>query len=226
MAERDGRILTEMYEAMLAHFGPQGWWPGEGALEICVGAILTQNTNWANVERAIANLRAKGAMDVAAMLELGQADLAELIRPAGYFNVKARRLRSFLQAVADESDGDVVTFLTGPAETLREKLLAIHGIGPETADSMTLYAAGLATFVVDAYTMRIGQRHGLFPERTKYEDVRDLFQQSLPTDVPLWNEYHALLVATGKHFCKPTPRCEGCPLACFPRPGLNCKTRS
>ncbi len=227
MAERDGGILMAMYEAMLAHFGPQGWWPGEGALEICVGAILTQNTNWGNVERAIANLRDEGAMDVAAMLELGQVDRAELIRPAGYFNVKARRLRCFLQAVADESDGDIVTFLTAPsAETLREKLLGIHGIGPETADSMTLYAAGLATFVVDAYTMRIGQRHGLFPERTKYEDVRELFQRSLPTDIPLWNEYHALLVAIGKHFCKPTPRCEGCPLARFPRPGGDCKSRN
>ncbi|MFP4139356.1 MAG: endonuclease III domain-containing protein [Planctomycetota bacterium] len=216
-----------MYDAMLAHFGPQGWWPGEGSLEICVGAILTQNTNWGNVERAIANLRAEGAMDVAAMLDRPVNELAELIRPAGYFNVKARRLRCFIQAVADESDGDIVTFLTAPsAETLREKLLAIHGIGPETADSMTLYAAGLATFVVDAYTMRIGQRHGLFPERTTYEDVRELFQRSLPTDVPLWNEYHALLVATGKHFCKPTPRCEGCPLVRFPRPGVDCKSRN
>jgi endonuclease-3 related protein len=206
-------ILTELYEAMLAHFGPQGWWPGEGALEICVGAILTQNTNWANVERAIANLRAANAMDVRTMLALESAELAELIRPAGYFNVKARRLRSFLQAMANETDGDVAAFLTAPSpKRLRERLLAIHGIGPETADSMVLYAAELPTFVVDAYTMRILQRHGLIAESARYEEVRELFQSSLPPDVQLWNEYHALLVATGKHFCKPTPRCGGCPL--------------
>lgn len=221
MAKRDANILMEMYEAMLAHFGPQGWWPGEGALEICVGAILTQNTNWGNVERAIANLRTAGVMGVEALLALESAELAELIRPAGYFNVKTRRLRCFLQAIADQADGDVAAFLTAPsAKRLREKLLAIHGIGPETADSMTLYAADLPTFVVDAYTMRIGQRHGLFDQHAKYENVRELFQQSLPVDATLWNEYHALLVATGKDFCKPTPRCEGCPLACFPQPGL------
>jgi endonuclease-3 related protein len=221
MAESAGAILTELYEAMLAHFGPQGWWPGEGALEICVGAILTQNTNWANVERAIANLRAAGVMDVRAMLDLPEAKLAELIRPAGYFNVKAQRLRHFLQAVAEETGGDVGTYLAAPsADLLREKLLAIHGIGPETADSMVLYAAGLPTFVVDAYTMRILHRHGLIPRRARYEEVRALFQRSLPADVPYWNEYHALLVATGKHFCRPAPRCEGCPLERFDRPGM------
>jgi endonuclease III related protein len=214
--EKPRHILKQFYDALFAHFGPQGWWPGEGRLEICVGAILTQNTNWGNVERAIANIRNADAMNVAALRELSHEQLAALIRPAGYFNVKARRLRNFLDAVTEVAEGDIDRFLDLPGPEMRELLLAINGIGPETADSMMLYAAERPTFVIDAYTLRILRRHRVIDPSAKYQDVRALFQQSLPTEVQMWNEYHALLVAVGKHFCKPRPRCEGCPLERFP----------
>jgi len=205
-----------MYEAMRQHFGDQHWWPGDGALEICVGAILTQNTSWANVEKAIANLRAAGALSVSALQEMPQARLAELIRPAGYFNVKARRLKHFVAFVYESFTDDIEAFLDRPAATLREELLSINGIGRETADSIILYAAGKCSFVVDAYTARILRRHGLIGPEDDYESIRELFESSLPQDVALWNDYHAQLVAVGKNYCRPRPRCPGCPLEPFP----------
>ena len=205
-----------MYEAMRAHFGHQGWWPGDGPLEICIGAILTQNTNWANVEKAIANLKAAGCMDVGAIHAKPQAALAELIRPAGYFNIKAKRLKNFIAAVYEGFGDDVAAFLDRGVSTLRAELLAINGVGPETADSIILYAAGKCSFVVDAYTYRIMLRHCLIAPDDDYEAIRGLFESSLAGDVGLWKDFHAQLVAVGKNFCRPAARCSGCPLEPLP----------
>lgn len=210
----------EMYQAMRQRFGHQGWWPGDGALEICVGAILTQNTNWRNVEKAIANLRAAECMSIAELHTRDRAQIAELIRPAGYFNVKAKRLTNFIAAVADSFGDDIDAFLARPVDTLRAELLAINGIGPETADSIILYAAGQLTFVVDTYTCRIMMRHGLIWPEDDYHMVKELMESSLPDDAQLWNDYHAQLVAVGKQYCRPHARCEGCPLEGFPHDPL------
>ncbi|WP_309474768.1 endonuclease III domain-containing protein [Dissulfurirhabdus thermomarina] len=205
--------LDRFYHQLYRHFGPQGWWPGQTPLEICVGAILTQNTNWRNVERAIAALAARGLItSVEALERVPEPELAELIRPAGYFNVKARRLKDFLRFVREGFGGDLGAMLAEALETIRPRLLAVRGIGPETADSILLYAGSHATFVVDAYTRRILGRHGIAPG-AGYETVRELFMSHLPRDAALYNEYHALLVALGKHRCRPRqPRCGGCPL--------------
>jgi len=207
--------LMEMYDAMRSRFGDQAWWPGDGALEICVGAILTQNTNWQNVEKAIANLKSAGRMSVGAIDAMDHAELAELIRPAGYFNVKAKRLKNFIARASQAVGGDVEAFLDRPVAELREELLSINGIGRETADSIILYAAGQCSFVVDAYTYRILLRHHLIGPADDYETIKELFESSLPRDVELWNDYHAQLVAVGKRYCRPRARCEGCPLESF-----------
>jgi len=212
---KTSKLLMEMYEAMRERFGHQGWWPGDGALEICLGAILTQNTNWSNVEKALANLRAAGRLDVRALAEMPTSELAELIRPAGYFNVKANRLKNFITHLWESYGTDIEGFLDRPVSSLREELLAISGIGRETADSMILYAAGKPAFVVDAYTYRILLRHGLIAPEDEYAAIRDLMESSLPEDVELWNDYHAQLVAVGKHYCRPRARCDGCPLERF-----------
>jgi endonuclease-3 related protein len=220
---RIGETLLAMYEAMRERWGDRGWWPSaagadtpEGKLEIAVGAVLTQNTNWRNVERAIGNLRAAGATNVAALHAMPHAELARLIRPAGYFNVKARRLKNLVAAV-HEHGGDVEAFLDQPADDLRESLLAVRGIGRETADSIILYAAGKCTFVVDAYTFRILFRHGLVGPEDDYESVKELFESSLAEDAALWGDYHAQLVEVGKRYCRRRRAlCAGCPLEPFP----------
>jgi endonuclease-3 related protein len=208
--------LLAFYEAMRKRSGHQGWWPGQTKLEICVGAILTQNTNWTNVTRAIANLQAAGCLSVGGLHRLQTAALAKLIRPAGYYNIKARRLKQFIAAVHAHSGEDLEAFLDRPAATLREALLAVSGIGRETADSIILYAAGKASFVVDAYTCRILFRHHLIGPEDDYEAVKELLESALPTDVALWNDFHAQFVAVGKQYCRPTARCPGCPLESFP----------
>ena len=204
-----------MYRAMRKHFGHQHWWPGDGALEICVGAILTQNTHWANVERAIANLKAARCLSVRKLHAQPQAALARLIRPAGYFNVKARRLKNFIADVVGQAGGSIKRYLDRPVAELRQRLLAVSGIGPETADSIILYAAGKPSFVVDTYTHRILSRHGLADAACNYPAIQAMFEQALPRRVALWNDYHAQLVATGKHFCRPKAACDGCPLRRF-----------
>ncbi len=209
------QMLLAFYEAMRRRFGHQGWWPGQSKLEVCVGAILTQNTNWANVERAIANLKAAGCLSVAALHAMALSELAERIRPAGYFNVKARRLKNFIAAV-QAFGGDLEAFLDRPMVQLREALLAVRGVGRETADSILLYAAGKPSFVVDAYTYRILLRHRLIGPEDDYETIKDFLESSLPADVALWNDYHAQLVAVGKTYCRPTARCPTCPLEDFP----------
>lgn len=211
----------EMYEAMRERFGHQGWWPSvdgspaEEKLEICVGAILTQNTNWGNVEKALKNLIAADCISVNALHSLTHDDLAGLIRPAGYYNIKAKRLKNFIAAVYDSFGDDIEGFLNRSAATLREELLAINGIGRETADSMMLYAAELPSFVVDTYTYRILLRHGVISPEDDYEAIKELFESSLPEDIELWNDYHAQLVAVGKNHCKPKAKCAGCPLEPF-----------
>ncbi|HEX5471186.1 MAG TPA: endonuclease III domain-containing protein [Lacipirellulaceae bacterium] len=206
--------LIDIYERMLAAFGPQHWWPGDSPFEIVVGAVLVQNTAWRNVERAIANLREAGVMNPHALYQLPQAELAELIRPAGYYQVKAKRLRNLLRYLVEEFDGSLETLFRTNLATLREQLLTIHGIGPETADAILLYAGGLPTFVVDTYTHRILARHGWIGYDAGYDEIKDYFESSLPADSELYNEYHALLVRVGKEFCKRAlPACEACPLA-------------
>ena len=206
-------VLKEMYKRMYEALGPQGWWPGETPFEVCVGAILTQNTNWQNVERAINNLKKRDLLSPQALYELPEGILAELIRPAGYYRVKARRLKNFIRFLVEDFEGDLAKLFALPLEEARQALLKVSGIGPETADSILLYAGEKPTFVIDAYTWRILLRHGLATEDMGYEDLREMFMRHLPEDPALYNEYHALLVAVGKNFCRPqNPRCEDCPL--------------
>ncbi len=206
--------LLQAYERLHTTFGPQHWWPGESPFEIMVGAVLVQNTAWRNVERAIANLRDAGVMEPSALYALPSEELAELIRPAGYFQVKTHRLRNLLKFVVEEYDGSLDAMFRTSVGTLREQLLSIHGIGPETADAILLYAGGLPTFVVDTYTHRVSARHGWIGYDADYHEIKDRFESDLPADAPLYNEYHALLVRVGKEYCRRSaPKCEVCPLA-------------
>lgn len=204
--------LTEIYQLLFARFGCQHWWPGETQFEIIIGAILTQNTNWANVEKAIENLKSARLLTPEKLHRLDIRQLAELIRPAGYYNIKANRLKSFVKWLFENYDGQLVNLENVDTDRLRAELLAIKGVGPETADSILLYALDRPIFVVDAYTARVAVRHGLIEPEADYEQLRDLFQSNLPPDTNLFNEYHALLVKVGKEFCRPTARCSGCPL--------------
>lgn len=213
---RNSQLLMEMYKASLARFGHQGWWPGQTPLEVCVGAILTQNTNWTNVEKAIGNLRAASCLSLERLNQMPIAALAELIKPAGYFNVKAKRLKNFISHVYGKFGEDLAAFLGRPVSVLREDLLSVSGIGRETADSIILYGACLPTFVVDAYTYRIMLRHGLISREDDYDAIKEFFESNLPADVELFNDFHAQLVAIGKNFCRPVARCDGCPLEPFP----------
>jgi endonuclease-3 related protein len=208
--------LTEIYNLLLGRFGPQHWWPGNSQFEITVGAILTQNTNWANVEKAIANLEAANVLSAQALYEMNPDELAALIKPAGYFNIKAKRLKSFLAWLSDKYDGRLENIEQLSTARLREELVNIKGIGPETADSILLYAFERPVFVVDAYTARVMTRHGLIESDCDYEQLQELFQSNLTEDVQVFNEYHALLVRVGKEFCKPKALCSGCPLENLP----------
>jgi endonuclease-3 related protein len=206
------RKLTGIYNALLRRFGPQHWWPGDTPLEIMIGAILTQNTNWANVEKAIGNLKAEKALDARLLCKMDPARLAALIRPSGYFNVKARRLQALMKFLYEEYGGDPAAMADGSLENLRQKLLAVHGVGAETADSILLYALNMPVFVTDAYTRRIFSRLGMIPEKSSYDDTQRLFKDHLRKEEGLFNEYHALLVALGKNYCRPRPLCQECPL--------------
>jgi endonuclease-3 related protein len=208
--------LTEIYQLLFDRFGPQHWWPGETQFEIITGAILTQNTNWANVEKAIANLKSANLLTPEKLYQLSTSQLAELIRPAGYYNIKANRLKSFLSWLFQDYDGRLENLENLDTDNFRAELLAVRGIGHETADSILLYAFDRPIFVVDAYTARVAVRHGLIEQDADYEQLRDLFQSNLPQDVRLFNEYHALLVRLGKEFCRPTANCPGCPLEKLP----------
>jgi endonuclease-3 related protein len=209
-------LLTEMYQAMLGHFGPRNWWPAKTPFEVAVGAVLTQNTNWQNVTRAIDNLRSRNLLSYEALLLMPIDQLAKCIRPAGYYNLKALRLKNLLGMLAERYNGDLRALFDEPLRTAREHLLAVKGIGAETADSILLYGGNLPIFVVDAYTHRILHRHAMIGETSDYQSIQELFMDNLPPDPGLFNEYHALLVQTGKYFClKKKARCQGCPLNCF-----------
>ncbi len=206
-------MLTEVYEKLLAAFGPQQWWPGDSPFEIIVGAVLVQNTAWRNVERAIENLRNADLMEPRRLYTLSEGELAELIRPSGYHQVKARRLRNLLKLIVDQYDGSLNAMFATSLSSLREELLSVNGIGPETADAILLYAGGLPSFVVDTYTHRVLARHGWISYEAHYHEIKDHFESSLPADTALYNEYHALLVRVGKDYCRKTaPKCSACPL--------------
>jgi endonuclease-3 related protein len=204
--------LMEMYRLLYEHFGPQHWWPGETQLEIIVGAVLTQNTNWKNVEKAIRNLKERNLLSLEALHGLSLLELAEAVRPAGFYNLKAKRLRNLLDLIMRRYEGDLQGFLAERPSTLRDALLSVRGIGRETADSILLYAAQIPVFVIDAYTYRILHRHGMADEQVTYDELQALFMENLPEDPQLFNEFHALIVRTGKDHCRKSPRCEACPL--------------
>ena len=208
--------LSEIYQLLYDAFGPQHWWPGDTPFEIVTGAILTQNTNWANVEKAIKNIKSMRYLTPEALNRLDLSQLAELIRPAGYYNIKAKRLKSFIKWLFDNYDGKMSSLELVNTEQLRAELLSIKGVGRETADSILLYAMGRPVFVVDAYTARITLRHELIDPGADYEQLRELFETNLTEDVRLFNEYHALLVRVGKEFCRPKAKCHGCPLEKLP----------
>ena len=207
--------LLDIYRILFDHYGPREWWPAETPFEVVVGAILTQNTAWKNVEKAIANLKQLGPLTPEALFRLPEETLAEAIRPSGYYRRKGKRLRNFLGMLSDRFECRLEALFDLPTETLREELLALSGIGPETADSILLYAAGRPVFVIDTYTIRILSRHELLPEETCYVEAQEWVTDNLPEDVQLFNEFHALLVNVGKDFCRPRPKCAGCPLEGF-----------
>lgn len=211
-----GEKLTEIYELLYTAFGPQHWWPGQTPFEIMTGAILTQNTSWANVEKAIRNLKSAKMLTAEAIHRIEPSDLAELIRPAGYYNIKAKRLKDFVGWFFNNYQGSLANLERINTDQLRAELLGVKGVGRETADSILLYALSRPVFVVDAYTARIMVRHGLIEPDADYEQLRELFESNLQQDVQLYNEYHALLVRAGKDFCKPKARCPGCPLEKLP----------
>ena len=204
--------LRRMYELMSGHFGPTHWWPGDTPFEIAVGAILTQNTAWTNVEKAIANLKRERLLSPQTILTCPSGKLENALAPSGYFRVKTKRLRSFCAFLVQRYDGSMARMAKRPLEVLRPELLAIHGVGPETADDILLYACGKTVFVVDAYTRRIFSRHGLVPEKIEYEDLRRFFESHVEPDLHCYKEYHGLIVWTGKEFCRRNPKCAECPL--------------
>jgi endonuclease-3 related protein len=205
-------IILEIYKRLYSFYGNQHWWPGESPFEISIGAILTQNTNWSNVERAIENIKRANLLSPEKMYKIPKKDLSRLIRPAGYYNVKAERIKAFVKFLIKYYNGNMDKMKAEGLSTLRKKLLSVHGIGPETADSILLYALNMPVFVIDAYTKRIFSRHGVMNYNATYDEYQSLFHKELDEDVKIFNEYHALIVRVAKDFCKPKPKCEGCPL--------------
>jgi endonuclease III related protein len=205
-----------IHDRLRAVYGPQHWWPADSPWEVIVGAILTQSAAWTNVEKAIANLKDAGILSPAGIHATAQDELARLVYPSGYYNAKARKLKSFAQRLHDGYQGELDALFAFDLASLRAELLSIHGVGPETADSIILYAAGKPSFVIDAYTRRIACRLGLAAPTTNYPDLQALFTDCLPLDAPLYNEFHALLVHLGKEACRKRPMCPKCPLYLAP----------
>jgi endonuclease-3 related protein len=202
----------QLFERLYEAFGPQSWWPAHSAFEVMVGAILVQNTAWKNVERAIDNLRTAGALHPHALRNIPQTELEQLVKPSGYYRIKAARLRHFVDFLFSRFDGSLSRMFSTEMEQLRRELLQVHGIGPETADSILLYAGNMPVFVVDSYTRRVLARHGWIGFDAPYHQVQDYFAAQLDQDAELYNEYHALLVRVGHLHCRRLPRCESCPL--------------
>jgi endonuclease-3 related protein len=216
------RQLLGVYRRLRARYGHAGWWPGETPFEVCVGAILTQNTSWGNVEKALRVLRDRRALSYPALSRLSPARIAPLIRASGTFNVKAKRLAGFLRFLGAEYGGRVEAMSREQPQVLRRKLLSVSGIGPETADSIVLYAAGLPLFVVDAYTRRVFTRLGLLRGDERYDEIQRAFMDELPEDAGLYNDYHAQVVRLAKDVCRARPRCVACPLDDLcPKQGLD-----
>ena len=203
-------ILLEVYDRLYQRYGPQHWWPGDGPLEVILGAILTQFTAWANVEKALSNLKGAGLMSTTTLRDIPEERLAALLRPSGTFNSKARKVKAFVNHLCERYGGDLGSLLSREPAVLRRELLSIYGIGEETADDILLYAAGVPSFVIDAYTRRIIQRLWLAPERQSYHAYQELFHQALPGNATLYNEYHALLDRHAKETCRTRPLCAGC----------------
>ncbi len=216
-AAQTAEALTDIYDRLFDCYGPQHWWPGETPFEVIIGAILTQSTAWTNVEKAIANLKSEGLLDAVSLDEIETEKLEMLIRPSGYYNAKAAKLKAFVERLNREYDSDLNRLFALDTESLRIELLSIHGIGPETADSILLYAAHRPVFVIDAYTKRIIGQLRLAPVSESYEAFQQLFMDRLPQDEAMFNEYHALLVRHGKDVCRKTPKCESCCLANLPK---------
>ena len=204
--------LMRIYELLNGQFGNLHWWPAEEPFEVIVGAILTQNTAWTNVEKAIAALKEKRLLSPEALSRIDEEILANTIRPSGYYNVKAKRLKSFVRFLREEYAGDIGILSAEQLPILRNKLLGVPGIGQETADSILLYACGKPVFVCDAYTRRILERHHLIDDNADYGSIQELFMSHLPHDAALFNQFHALIVYTGKTFCRKVPKCDSCPL--------------
>lgn len=204
--------LLLIYNKLYSHFGPQHWWPGETPFEVAVGAVLTQNTNWGNVEKAIDNLKREGKLNASAIHKITTESLAALIKPAGYFNVKAKRLKHFVSFLMKDYGGSMSRMKDAKLPSIREDLLRVNGIGPETADSIILYALEKPVFVVDAYTKRVLSRHNIKDHDASYDSFQELFDSNLKRDFRLFNEYHALFVRVAKEHCRTKPLCEGCPL--------------
>lgn len=206
--------LADIYDKLYAYFGPQHWWPAATAFEVIVGAILTQNTSWLNVEKAINNLKKQKLLDPLQLYKVPRPKLSKVIRPAGYYNIKAKRLKEFVNFLFNNYKGGLKEMSLQDTFTLRRQLLSVNGIGPETADSILLYALNKPIFVIDAYTKRIFSRHSLFDSGVSYEQAQNVFMENLKADEKLFNEYHALLVKLAKEFClKNKPKCDICPLA-------------
>ena len=216
-----GRALRSIYRRLLRRFGPSGWWPGETPFEVCLGAILVQNTSWTNAERALVRLRRAGRLSFEGLSGLSSSRIAPLIRPSGTYRIKARRIRAVLDFLDHAYGGRIDAMTVEDPWVLRRRLLAVHGIGRETADSIVLYAAGLPLFVVDAYTRRVFSRLGVLDPRLGYDSIQRFFMDHLPRDPALYNEFHAQIVRLGKDVCRPRPRCGECPLdAICPKRGV------
>ena len=203
----------ETFQLLFDHFGPQGWWPADTQIEIVVGAVLAQNTNWQNVEKALDNLRDNNLLNIEALVSIDIESLAGHIRPSGFFNVKAKRLKALLGMIEGEYSGDLEQLFTDELWAARENLLSVKGVGEETADSILLYGGKQPVFVVDSYCHRVFSRHNLLDEETDYQTIQQTFMVNLPEDAQLFNEYHALIVAVAKKYCKKKkPLCDLCPL--------------
>ena len=207
--------MRVIYQHLYKALGPQKWWPADSPFEVIIGAILTQNTSWKNVEKALGVLRGKKVLTPRKLHDIDEQQLAEAIRSSGFFNIKAKRIKHFMRFLFENYQGSLKKMFLENGVCLREKLLQVNGMGPETVDSILLYAGEKPFFVVDAYTRRILLRHDLIGENASYHDIQAVFMDNLEKDVSLFNEYHALLVYVGKYFCKSIPDCEGCPLNLF-----------
>ena len=208
-----GSLVRQVYDLLYERYGPQGWWPAKTKLEVVLGAILVQSTAWGNAAKALDAIREAGVLDVAALARLSEGELGELVRSSGFYTVKARRVKAFVDHVMERYGGDLDAMLEQGETELRRELIGVHGIGEETADCIVLYGAGKPTFVIDEYTRRIVGRLGVGPGgRGTYADYQRMFEEAIPSDAGVYGEYHALLIALGKDVCRKSPLCGGCAL--------------